>query len=117
MEQIHNKRDIDHLVNLIVTRNQGIPNFALLLGSGASSNSEIKTAHEMIEVWRKQLYERTGTKKNFAQWIKEQEWYKHDDEYSLLFELVYDQPSQRRVYIEECIKDHFMIKIFQIFNQ
>jgi tetratricopeptide (TPR) repeat protein len=105
MEQMHNKRDIDHLANLIVTRNQGVPNFVLFLGSGASCTSDVRTAREMIELWRRQLYERSKTKKKFAQWVKEQEWYKHDDEYSLLFELAYDQPSQRRVYIEECVKD------------
>ena len=52
MEQLHNRRDIDHLVNLIITRNQDISNFALLLGSGASSNSGVKTAREMIDTWR-----------------------------------------------------------------
>ncbi len=105
MEQVHNKRNIDHLVNLIVTRNQDIPNFALLLGAGASSNSEVKTAREMIDTWRIQLYERSGSKTSFEHWLRRQSWYKSDDEYSLLFELIYDQPSQRRVYIEECVKD------------
>jgi len=105
MEQIHNKRNIDHLVNLITTRNQEIPNFALLLGSGASSNSRVKTAREMIDTWRIQLYERSGSKMSFERWLRRQSWYESDDEYSLLFELVCDQPSQRRVCIEECLKN------------
>lgn len=105
MEQMHNKRNIDHLVNLIITRNQEIPNFALLLGSGASSNSRVKTAREMIDTWRIQLYERSGSKMSFERWLRRQSWYESNDEYSLLFELVCDQPSQRRVYIEECLKN------------
>lgn len=106
MEQLHNKRDIDHLVNLIITRNQEIPNFALLLGSGASTNSEVKTAREMIDTWRIRLYECSNSKMSFERWLRRQSWYGSDDEYSLLFELVCDQPSQRRVYIEEeCLKN------------
>lgn len=105
MEQIHNKRDTEHLVNLIITRNQDIPNFALLLGSGASSNSRVKTAREMIDTWRVQLYERSNSKMSFDRWLRRQSWYESDDEYSLLFELVCDQPSQRRVYIEECVRN------------
>lgn len=105
MEQVHNKRNIDHLVDLIITRNQEIPNFALLLGSGASKHSGVKTAREMIDTWRIQLYERSRAKTNFERWLRRQSWYESDDEYSLLFELVCDQPSQRRVYIEECVGD------------
>ena len=106
MEQMHNKRNIDHLVNLIITRNQEIPNFALLLGSGASTNSEVKMAREMIDTWRIQLYECSNSKMSFERWLRRQSWYGSDDEYSLLFELVCDQPSQRRVYIEEeCLKN------------
>lgn len=105
MEQMHNKRNIDHLVNLINTRNQEIPNFALLLGSGASINSGVKMAREMIDTWRIKLYEQSGAKASFEHWLRRQSWYESDDEYSLLFELVCDQPSQRRVYIEECLKN------------
>lgn len=105
MEQTHNRRNMDHLINLILTRNADIPNFALILGSGASNNSRVKTACEMIYGFQRQLYERSKTKRSFTEWCKEQEWYEHDDEYSLLFESVYDQPTQRRVYIEECVKD------------
>ena len=29
----------------------------------------------------------------------------NEDEYSILFEAIYDQPAQRRVYVEECVKN------------
>jgi len=34
-----------------------------------------------------------------------QPWHTGDDEYSTLFELLYDQPSQRREYIDSCVKN------------
>jgi hypothetical protein len=37
--------------------------------------------------------------------LKEQDWYQNDEEYSILFEMVYDKRSQRRIYIEDCVKD------------
>jgi tetratricopeptide (TPR) repeat protein len=37
--------------------------------------------------------------------LTKQDWFFRDDEYSILFEKVCDQPAQRRNYIEECVKD------------
>ena len=90
---------------LIGTRNGHVPNFSLLLGSGASSTSKVKTAHEMIEEWRTLLFDRAQDDYNYQRWLGEQYWFQHDDEYSILFEELCDQPSQRRVYVEECVKD------------
>ena len=50
------------------------------------------------------LFGRPGDVTDFEQWLDDQPWYKNEDEYSMLFEEIFDQPSQRRVYIEECIK-------------
>lgn len=98
-------RSMEHLTNLILTRNAGIPNFALLLGSGASATSGVKTASEMISVWRSEMYRRSGSRQAFLTWIKKQDWYGSDDEYAFLFESLYDQPAQRRAYIEERLKN------------
>ncbi|MGD8506892.1 MAG: SIR2 family protein, partial [Candidatus Bathyarchaeota archaeon] len=38
-------------------------------------------------------------------WLRTQDWWNDEEEYSILFEKVYDQRSQRRIYIEECVKD------------
>ena len=94
-----------HLMHLITTRNKDVPNFSLLLGSGASSTSNVLTATEMIERWRRMLFSRSNGDKGYNEWLAYQPWFEHEDEYSILFETVYDQPSQRRVYIEECLKD------------
>ncbi len=100
------KRTAGHLMNVINTRNGKVPNFSLLLGSGASRTSGIKTAEDMIAEWRALLSDDSddvdranhATRKSLAD---------SEDEYSVLFETIYDQPLQRRNYIEECVKDAF----------
>jgi len=99
------KRDKIHLINLIRRRSNNTPNFALLIGAGASASSGVKTASEMIDEWRRQLYEESKSTKPFEEWLKDQDFYEDDEEYSILFEKLCDQRSQRRIYIEECVKD------------
>jgi tetratricopeptide (TPR) repeat protein len=105
MLEEHNKRDRIHLINLISRRSNNTPNFALLIGAGASAASGIKTAGQMITEWRRQLYEQCKSSEPLEEWLQKQDWYEDEEEYSLLFEKVCDQRSHRRIYIEECVKD------------
>ncbi len=95
-----------HLLNIIKETKDHHPNFALFLGAGASATSDVPLASKMINDWRKSHY---NSYKNNGEKIEEhlenQDWYKKEDEYSLLFEKLYDEPSQRREYIESCFKD------------
>ena len=100
-----NQKTTDHLMHLIMNRNGNVPNFSLLLGSGASNTSGVPTAQDMIERWRRLLYGRSKSADAYSKWVAKQSWYDHEDEYSMLFEELYDQPSQRRIYIEECVKN------------
>src|SRR4030042_4162989 len=100
-----NKRDRAHITNLIGLRCNKTPTFALLIGAGASATSGAKTSSELIAEWRQRLYRQSKNEKPLAEWLKEQDWYEDEEEYPILFEKVYDQPSQRRNYIEECIRD------------
>ena len=93
-----------HLQRLITKRNGKIPNFALLLGAGASQTSNVITAADLISEWRRMMFVESGAPDHEA-WLSQQVWYGHDDEYSILFEHICDQPAQRRVYIEECLND------------
>ena len=93
-----------HLQRLITTRNGDVPNFALLLGAGASKTSNVNTAVELIDDWRQILVGNLYARDRQS-WLGKQRWCEHEDEYSMLFELVYDQPAQRRVFIEECVKE------------
>lgn len=105
MLEKHNKRGRIHLVNLIGRRSNETPNFALLIGAGSSVSSGIRPTCQMIADWRSQLYEQAKTKKPFNKWLREQDWYEYEEEYSILFERVYDQRSQRRIYVEEWVKN------------
>ncbi len=105
MLEDHNKRDKAHLTNLTSKRSNGTPNFALLIGAGASASSGIKTASEMITEWRQQLHEQSESNEPLETWLQKQDWHQDEEEYSILFERIYDQRSQRRIYIEESVKD------------
>ena len=102
------KRTAAHLMNVVNMRNGEIPNFSLLLGSGASKTSGVKTAQDMIEEWNT-LLSSDITHLNEGDEITRDHLsfnrFDSDDEYSVLFETIFDQPSQRRNYIEECVKD------------
>jgi tetratricopeptide (TPR) repeat protein len=58
----------------------------------------------MIEEWKTQLYKNSRSSLSYEEWGKNEKWPEPNNEYSVLFETVYDQPAQRRNYIEECIK-------------
>ena len=104
MTILSNKKSAEHLMHVIATRNEKVPNFALLLGSGASFTSGVRTAQDMIDEWRKLLFDRSNGQRAYKDWLEGQNWFGDEDEYSMLFEIIYDQPAQRRVYIEECVK-------------
>jgi tetratricopeptide (TPR) repeat protein len=93
------------LINLISRRIDKSPNFALLIGAGASVSSGVKPACEMIDEWRSQLYKQSKSDRKFDDWLNDQDWYDDEEEYSILFKRVYDKAAQRRNYIEECVKN------------
>jgi len=104
MLENYRKREKEHLFRLISRRNNSTPNFALLIGAGASVTSGVKPACQMIAEWRQQLFTQSKSDEPLEKWLQKQSWYNDDEEYGILFEKVCDQPSQRRTYIEECIK-------------
>lgn len=95
------------LMRSILTRVRGVASFALLLGSGASATSHVKTAQEMIDEWRWERYKGSGSEVSFEDWLSQQEWYNSDDEYATLFSFMYKTASLRRDYIENCLRDAY----------
>jgi NAD-dependent SIR2 family protein deacetylase len=93
-----------HLINILKATKAHHPNFTLLLGAGASVSSGVKAACSMIEDWRKCYCDCYRNGEPADEFLKKQTWYKTAEEYSVLFELLYDQPSQRREYIESQIE-------------
>jgi len=82
--------------------------FALFLGAGASKSSGVLLASEMIAEWREMAYaDACSSNKSLGKfgceaWCKQQKaWYEQDDEYSQLFELIYEDSRSRQRYIEE----------------
>ena len=99
------RRDARHLATQVITRNGDVPSYALLLGSGASVSSGVKTAEQMVMDWQSRLFQRADTTQRFFEWIADQPWYGATDEYGKLFELMHDLPSQRRIVVEDILKD------------
>jgi NAD-dependent SIR2 family protein deacetylase len=95
----------EHLIDTILNRSEDRPNYVLFLGAGASWNSGVKTANEMIEIWRNSLYGRSRTRMKYKTWLSKQSWYNTDEEYGYLFGYLYDEQSQRRDYIETILKN------------
>ncbi|EOD0142206.1 SIR2 family protein [Escherichia coli] len=91
-------RPQQHLINILTSTKQHHPNFTLFLGAGASISSGVDSAGGMIRRWRDAYTLMYGEDA-----LKKQVWYDKDNEYSELFEALYDQPTQRREFIESCI--------------
>lgn len=95
-----------HLINILRSTKDHHPNFVLMLGAGTSVTSNVLLVKDMLQEWRLRHYEmyRSGTESQ-EEHLSKQSWFQTPDEYAILFEKLYDQPSQRREYIESCIKD------------
>ena len=95
-----------HLINILKSTTDHHPNFVVLLGAGASKTSGVKLAGELISEWRishYKMYREDGESKE--NYFSRHFWYDSPEEYSILFEELYDQPSQRREFIESCINE------------
>lgn len=93
-----------HLINILRDTRNHHPNFTLFLGAGSSVTSGVTTASEMIAGWRDKLYSMYGTGEGVESHMAKYHWFKRPEEYSVLFETLYDQASQRREYIESCLE-------------
>jgi tetratricopeptide (TPR) repeat protein/NAD-dependent SIR2 family protein deacetylase len=89
----------------------GVPRFAFFLGAGASKQSGILTAAEMIRHFKEQITvqccpDGLKTDKEKAKWLAEQDWYKADgNEYCKCFERFEPKEIGRQRYIESIIED------------
>lgn len=86
------------------------PRFAFFLGAGASRQSGIITAGEMVVDFKKRLKvalcpNALATDEQKDKWLRKQDWYPKDrkDEYCKLFEKLHPKEYARRYYIEDII--------------
>lgn len=88
------------------------PRFAFFLGAGASRQSGILTAGEMIRHFKEQIVLQRGpdelkTEEEKAKWLSEQDWYRAEgSEYCKCFECFEPKESGRQRYIESIIEEH-----------
>lgn len=102
------------------------PNYSIFLGAGASVASGIKTGGNLVDQWRREIYEKECgeyfagideidevKKEEIAKQIaidyliKEHGvWYNPQNEYSSLFERKFDLPIQRRRFVENIVDGH-----------
>ncbi|HEY0077517.1 MAG TPA: tetratricopeptide repeat protein [Pyrinomonadaceae bacterium] len=86
------------------------PRFAFFLGAGASRDSKIITAGEMIRHFRERITveccpDNLKTDEEKEKWLKEQDWYKQDgNEYCKFFEQFEPKEIGRQRYIESIIE-------------
>lgn len=114
-KELHMKeRSIDDLYRFITTRSDSNPNFSLLLGSGCSVTSDIRSGGQLIDDWRREIYQsyhgagkEDYNKDEATKYLKENygSWYNENNEYSSLFEKKYDLPRQRRMFVEQEVSE------------
>lgn len=106
-------KTISELKNIISTRADQNPNFCLFLGSGASRSSGVRTAGEMVQEWRRNVYkDLSGITddchvEQMRKWLSEHasDWYDENREYASLIERFHPLPTNRRKFIETEVAD------------
>lgn len=101
------------LKHIISTRSDQNPNLCLFLGSGASRSSGIRTAGEMVNEWRTNVYQNLNgateecPAAEMKQWLSKNaaDWYDENREYASLIERIYPLPTNRRKFIETEVAD------------
>lgn len=128
IEQMPSKRrTLKDLANYIKTKSGNSPNYSIFLGAGASVTSGISSGTQLVEEWRKEIYELSSSSvftdvKTARQYLidKESSWYDPTNEYSSLFQKKFDLPTQRRRFVEKQVDSKlpsigysYLVSLFQ----
>jgi NAD-dependent SIR2 family protein deacetylase len=102
------RRTYEDLSRFLKSRLGDVANYTLLLGAGCSVSSNIRSASELVEVWRQETFARLEPEVPYNRHdaidrlTKTQGvWYNAAKEYSSLFEKNFDLPRQRRMFVEQ----------------
>ncbi len=99
-------RELAHII-----KDYGIPRFAFFLGAGASKQSGIPIASDMIRYFKDKIIARScpdhlKTDEEKAEWLANQDWYVADgNEYCKCFEKFEPKEIGRQRYIERIIEE------------
>ncbi|MCU6683838.1 SIR2 family protein [Leclercia sp. H6W5] len=128
IEQMPSKRrTLKDLAAYIKTKSGNSPNYSMFLGAGASVTSGISSGAQLVEEWRKEIYELSSSSlytdvKTARQYLidKESAWYDPTNEYSSLFQKKFDLPTQRRRFVEKQVDSKlpsigysYLVSLFQ----
>ncbi|MEQ1324897.1 SIR2 family protein [Acinetobacter soli] len=123
--ELKNKvRTIKDLMNYIGRTPPSHCSYNIFLGAGASVSSGIHSGANLVEEWRKEIYEQlkgenyysnlqdeadinTAAKNRAVEYLIRDHgvWYNPQNEYSSLFERKFDLPSQRRRFVESLVDE------------
>jgi tetratricopeptide (TPR) repeat protein len=86
------------------------PQLAFFLGAGASFESGIMLAGQMMKIFKEEIFDthcpELTTDKEKSDWLKKQDWYKSGrEEYGCLFEKAFETKTERQRFIEDMIAD------------
>ncbi len=86
------------------------PQLAFFLGAGASFESGIMLAGQMMKIFKDEIFDthcpELTTDKEKADWLKKQDWHKSGrEEYGCLFEKAFETKTERQRFIENMIAD------------
>jgi tetratricopeptide (TPR) repeat protein/NAD-dependent SIR2 family protein deacetylase len=86
------------------------PQLAFFLGAGASFESGIMLAGQMMKIFKDEIFDthcqELTTDKEKADWLKNQDWYNSGrEEYGCLFEKAFETKTERQRFIEDMIAD------------
>lgn len=123
----HKKRTLKDLSNYIMIKSGVSPNYSLFLGAGASVTSGINSGVQLVKSWRKDIYNLLSKnpytdEKSAKEYLieKESSWYDPSNEYSSLFEKIFDLPAQRRRFVEHQVDGKlpsigysYLVELFQ----
>lgn len=98
----HKERHIFDLASFLKNKCENTPNYTLLLGAGCSVTSGISTGVDLVNQWKKEIYdaEKEGNMTEEEFWKEQFQWYDPRNPYSSLFQKKYDLPRQRRIFVE-----------------
>lgn len=111
-ELSHKRKSVSDLIRFIGNSPEHIdgtgikaPNYSVLLGSGASITSGIRSGQNLIEIWKKEVFQESGkdsdmTIEEFFSSNNAPDWYEESNAYSALFENRYDLQRHRRIFVE-----------------
>lgn len=101
----HKEKTIADLVRFLKLRPDDASKYSLLIGSGCSITSGVRSGESLIKEWKKKVLEESGKYRegmDIDSFLKKEEndWYDDKNAYSTLFEKRFDLQSQRRAFVE-----------------